>query len=149
MSVAAGITGGLQIASILSAPLPTVPAFAKGTESTPSEFIAGERGAELGIMKTGQSLLIDKPTYFKGNQFQGMKIISNPELQSMTQRGEFNYNSDNTAVISKLDSLEKTIANKPVFIFDEVTKDKVGYRQNNHTVYNVADRYISRLKRLN
>jgi hypothetical protein len=140
MAVAAGITGGLQLASILSAPLPTIPAFAEGTTNAPALGLAGEAGTELGITKTGEAILFDKPTVFKGSKFKGMHIYSNPEFEAMKAMNNFNYVSDNTAIVSKLESLEKTIKDKPVFIFDK-DKNVVGMMKSNH-----IERYINRYK---
>lgn len=140
LAVAAGITGGLQIASILSQPLPTIPAFAEGTKNAPSFGLAGEAGTELGITKTGESILFDKPTIFKGEKFKGMHIYSNPELEAMKAMNQFNYTSDSTAIVQKLDSLEKAIQNKPVFIFDK-EHNIVGKKIGNYT-----EKYVNRLK---
>jgi hypothetical protein len=140
LAVAAGIAGGLQVASILSQPLPTIPAFAEGTKNAPAFGLAGEAGTELGITKTGESILFDKPTIFKGEKFKGMHIYSNPELEAMKAMNQFNYTSDSTAIVQKLDSLEKAIKDKPVFIFDK-EHNIVGKKIGNYT-----EKYVNRLK---
>lgn len=78
LSVAAGITGGLQLTRALSAPLPQ---YADGTDYHPTDqpFLAGEAGAEGVILPSGKKMLVDRPTIFPAG-LKGTKVISNKEL---------------------------------------------------------------------
>jgi len=68
--------GAAQAGIILSQPLPEIPAFGTGTESTPDTFIAGERGREIGITKEGRAFITpDQATLYSG--MPGTKIIPN------------------------------------------------------------------------
>jgi len=68
--------GALQAAVVMSQPLPEVPAFATGTMDSPSTFIAGEKGREIGITKDGRAFITpNKATLY--NDMPGTKIIPN------------------------------------------------------------------------
>jgi TP901 family phage tail tape measure protein len=143
MAVAAGITGGLQIASILSTPLPQMPAFLNGGVMDKGYGTVAEDGKrELGILKTGEALMFNRAQFVAGERFKGMHISKNADtekMMSMTEHSGF-QTSDNTILAAKLDSLEKTIKDKPVFIFDK-EKNVVGKQVGSHT-----EMYVNRLK---
>jgi len=68
--------GAAQAGLILQQPLPEIPAFGTGTASTPDTFIAGERGREIGITKSGKAFITpDQATLYSG--MPGTKIIPN------------------------------------------------------------------------
>ena len=70
-------SGAIQAAAVLAAP---VPQFDIGTESTPKDYIAGEKRPELRKSR-GRWSLINKPTLFKDSK--GDKIISGKETDSI------------------------------------------------------------------
>jgi len=133
MAGTAGIAGALQIASIVSQPLPTMPTFAKGTRNAPALGLAGEAGTELGITSTGEAIIFSEPTIFSGNKYKGMRIYSNPEFEAMKQQvnnpfyaGSTSYSDKN--VLKGLKAIEKGINNIKIPF-----PDGSGYRQGNHT----------------
>lgn len=70
------------------------PRFHTGKKGTPGDgFIAGDSpsgGAlsELMTLKTGESMMVDTPTYFSGNKFKGATIHNNKETEAIIRRGE-------------------------------------------------------------
>lgn len=66
--------GALQAALIAARPIPQ---FDKGTDYTPNNYIAGEKGDEFRIDRRGNLSLIDKPTLFTNSP--GDTIISTNE----------------------------------------------------------------------
>lgn len=134
--VVAGI-GLLQAGAILSQPLPTVPAFKSGIESSPSLFRAGEAGRELMLLQSGEMMMANKDTIFAGNKFKGARIFSNPQTEAIISQAEHSgfggqSFSDNN-IVSKLDSIEKAIKNKPVMIVDKESRKPIGYEENGYT----------------
>lgn len=77
-AAAAGITGGLQLARALAAPLP---GYEDGTDYHPTNepFLAGEAGAEGVILPNGKRMLVDRPTIFPAG-LKGTKVINNKDL---------------------------------------------------------------------
>jgi len=68
--------GGIQASAVLAQPLPELPAFATGTMDSPSTFIAGEKGREIGITKDGRAFITpNKATLY--SYMPGTKIIPN------------------------------------------------------------------------
>jgi len=143
MAATAGVTGALQIGSILSAPLPTIPSFAVGTENAPTFGRFGEAGRELMELQSGKLILANKETYFAGNQFKGAKIFTNKQTEEIINRSGhsgFSNSISDTRIVSELQSLKQEIKDKPVFIFDK-ERNIVGKTSNNHT-----ERYLNRYK---
>jgi hypothetical protein len=64
------LSSGLSIGTILAQ---TIPQLDKGTENTPSKYIAGEKRPEIRI-KDGKASIVNKPTIFENDP--GSKIIS-------------------------------------------------------------------------
>jgi hypothetical protein len=141
LAIAAGVMGGLQAAAILSEPLPQMPTFAKGTKNAPRTFIAGEAGRELLNLRTGEMLMATGPTVFSGEKFKGAHIMSNPETErymSATSHSGFSRSDQN--LTNEIRQLNKTIKDKPVFIFDQ-NQRVVGIRTGSRTA-----KYINRYK---
>lgn len=69
--------GAIQAAVVLATPIPQ---FDKGKESTPKDYIAGEKRPELRKSK-GKWSLVDKPTLFQDSA--GDKIVSGKETDSI------------------------------------------------------------------
>lgn len=80
--LAAGVTGGLQVAKAMAAPIPE---FAKGTESSPEGYaVVGEKGHELVIEPSGKKWVTpakDTITYLR----KGSKVIPNDKLMTMVR----------------------------------------------------------------
>jgi hypothetical protein len=80
--LAAGVTGGIQVARAMAAPIPE---FAKGTESSPEGYaVVGEKGHELVIEPSGKKWVTpakDTITYLK----KGSKVIPNDKLMTMVR----------------------------------------------------------------
>ena len=113
--------GAIQAAVVAAQPIPE---FAKGTLMTPSEFIAGEKGRELMFLRSGEAMMIDKPTYFKGSQFQGAKIKSNPETEKIMAQINKDVNvtvGRDDRVYNQLVILNKNIKNqkRPIYKADK------------------------------
>lgn len=77
LSIAAGITGGLQLARAVNAPLPQ---YAKGTDNAAPNFIAGEKGIELVTTPDGKSVLTPDGATLYTNMPSGTKVTSNEKL---------------------------------------------------------------------
>ena len=127
--------------------LAAIAAYKDGTNNAKSEFIAGEAGRELMLLRSGEVMMANQPTYFKGSKFQGAKIISNPETEQMIKMaGENGMNGKSISderLLRKLDSVERAIKNKPVAIFDSENK-QIGFKASNHQTI-----YLNRLMRKN
>lgn len=119
--------------------LAAIAAFEKGTKNAPSEFIAGEKGRELMFLKSGDVMMADKPTYFKGSKFQGATIKSNPETEKMirdaSESGMSGRSMTDDRILKGLSSVERAIRNKPVAIFNPENK-QIGFGTSKHqTIY--------------
>lgn len=84
--------GAVQAGLVASRPLPK---FASGSEHTPANFIAGERGREL-VQHNGKSIIVDKPTIFAG--MEGAKVFTNRQTEEILGNmsdvsGALNYGS--------------------------------------------------------
>lgn len=122
--VLAGIAGALGAVQLGIAIAHPIPQFAEGTHgkaNTPSEFIAGEKKRELMTLKSGQTMLVNEPTHFKGNDFKGATIKSNPETEKILSQS-FNSGNvyfDTLQLQDEIKALHRTIRNKPVAIFQD------------------------------
>ena len=88
-----------------------IPAYADGVESTPSgKWIAGERGRELKIDKSGRVSLIDKPTLFT-NEI-GSKIISNPDTERILRNDKktMSQNFDDSRIIKAIERNSQSVS---------------------------------------
>jgi hypothetical protein len=83
--IAAGIAGAVQTGIIASQ---KIPEFAKGTTNAPDNFIAGEKGRELLSLRTGEVILANEPTHFKGNKYKGATIKRNSETEKIIAQAE-------------------------------------------------------------
>ena len=106
-AAAAGIAGAAQVAVIAAQ---KVPEFDQGIESSPKDFIAGERRPEWMITPSGNVQLVTRPTLFKN--MAGATVISGDRTEKLLQAGVLPTSGDYRPVIDKLDSLERTIKNK-------------------------------------
>lgn len=98
--------GVLQAALVASRPLPAIPAYFKGTENSADTFIAGEKGAELGITKKGDVFLTpDKATLYSG--MSGTKIIPNSETMQVLNA----VDKPRERLSPKLDAIRKAVEN--------------------------------------
>jgi hypothetical protein len=89
--------GALQAGLVASRPLPAPPAFWMGTDSTPDTFIAGDKGKELVITKTGETFVTpNKATMYSG--LEGSAVIPNAEtlqiLANSAMKPESNYKNE-------------------------------------------------------
>lgn len=74
-----GAAGAVQIARILSAP---IPAYARGVQSSPEGWaLTGEKGRELAVTPKGELVMHDKPAYRYLEQ--GTTIIPNSKTESL------------------------------------------------------------------
>ena len=114
-AILAGILGAIQIGIIAAQPIPEFAVGTKGKANTPSEFIAGEKGRELMTLRTGQIMMVDKPTHFKDNKYQGATINSNPETEKIMAQAsnQGNVYFDTEGLRDDIKALHKTIKNKP------------------------------------
>ena len=78
----AGLVGAAQIAVIAAQPIPE---FDKGTLSTPSNFIAGEKRPEWMRMPSGQWRFVDRPTMFKN--LRGATVVSGEQTERLRKAG--------------------------------------------------------------
>jgi len=128
--------GAIQAAMVAAQPIPK---YAKGTLNAAGEYIAGESGRELMFLRSGETMMADRPTYFKGSKFQGAQIISNPETEKMIKlAGDSGLNGRSMTderILRGLNSVERAIKNKPVAIFDQENK-QIGFGTSHHqTIY--------------
>ena len=145
LSVAAGVTGALQIASILSQPLPVMPAFAKGTFNAPETFRAGERGRELGLLKTGEAVIFEKDGIYSDPKYKGARILPNAETEAMfrnqTLAPQYRSSSmSDTRIVNELKSVKKAIVNSQRPIVDS-RGEIIGTQIGNHREFNHSKRY--------
>lgn len=112
-----------------------VQGFAEGTDNAPSKFVAGEEGPELMMLRTGELMMVDKPTYFEGNKFKGATIKTNWETEqiiSQSKRGN-NFTFDTLDLKNELIAVRKAIQRKPVQVVDNsgmtIGKQTNGYRE--------------------
>lgn len=145
LSVAAGVTGALQLASILSQPLPVMPAFATGTKNAPETFRAGERGRELGLLKTGEAVIFEKDGIYSDPKYKGARILPNAETEAMfrnlTLAPQYRSSSiSDTRIVSELKSVKKAIvnSNRPIF---SSRGEVIGTQTGNHRNFNHSKRY--------
>ncbi|MCK5610203.1 phage tail tape measure protein, partial [Candidatus Pacearchaeota archaeon] len=119
--VLAAIAGGLGLVQVGVIAAQPIPQFAGGTKNTPSEFIAGEKGRELMTLRTGQIMMVDKPTHFKDNKYQGATINSNPETEKLMAQAssQGNVYFDTEGLRDDIKALHKTIKNKPAAIIQD------------------------------
>jgi TP901 family phage tail tape measure protein len=131
LAITAGTVGALQAAAILSEPLPEIPAFAKGGKATLGRGLAGEAGREIGVTTTGKKILFNEATYFQGEEFKGMHIMKNSDTEKyITQHSGFRGESrTDDRLLSAVNTLNKTIKDKPVLIFDKDTNKPIGLQQ--------------------
>jgi len=111
--------GVLQAALVAARP---VPKYAKGTQSAESRGIFGEAGREVMFPVGGGAIVADKATYFDGAKFKGARIYSNPETERLigaADRRVQGVSISDERILAGLEKLNKTIANKPVAIFDK------------------------------
>ena len=141
LSVAAGITGGLQLTRALSAPLPQ---YAEGTDYHPTDqpFLAGEAGAEGVILPSGKKMLVDRPTIFPAG-LKGTKVISNKELMQnvyntalvkLASQGTVTTNKMQEALIEsleeqagKIDNVVKAVENLKLSVKFENFSDHISH----------------------
>lgn len=98
-SAIAAAIGAIQIAAVLSKPIPQ---FEKGVKSSPEGLaLVGEAGRELGIDPSGNVTMYDKPqvTYLK----KGTEIIPNSKVEALIQQAKeygdgYMFNSNNNAI---------------------------------------------------
>jgi hypothetical protein len=132
----AGVMGALQIATIASAPLPQMPAFAKGTDNAPSRGIFGEAGAELMFTRQGEVYYADKPTYFDGYQFKGATIKTSAEtaeIMNRTKTPQFGGSSrTDNLLLMEIKGMRKDMKRQKSPIFGEGNR-QIGYEQNGST----------------
>lgn len=117
LSIAAGITGALQVAAILAKPIPQ---YAEGGTTVADLILAGERGVERYETPAGKiGYTPDGPTFMRLPI--GTKITTHEETmadlaaRSMDVGGRQGDQSDvvlSDRIYNKLDSLENTIKNK-------------------------------------
>jgi len=117
--------GALQTAAILSQPLPQ---FGGGTENAPSEFIAGERGRELMILPSGEAMMVDRPTYFKGSTYKGARIFPNTKTEEMINQTTHGGFTTDDRLLSEIRGLRGDIKGMSTPIYQN---DVWGYTKNN------------------
>jgi len=133
--------GAVQAAVVAARPIPK---YAKGTQSAEREGIFGEVGRELMQLRSGQTILAEKATYFEGNRFKGARIYSNPETEKILNYNPHNYTHmvHDDRIIAGLEKLNTTLKNKPVAIYDRDHR-QIGIGNSNHqTIY--LNRLINR-----
>lgn len=99
LSAAIAGIGAAQYAAVSSAPLPQ---YAKGTEGTTQErFIAGEKGAELGVTPSGKTMLFEKEGIYSAPL--GTKIKTADQTKKLMQYAinGIGYNGDSLNALSQ------------------------------------------------
>jgi hypothetical protein len=137
LSIAIGAIGALQAGMVASTPLPE---FYKGTDNAPEGWAyTQERGAEIITDKNGN---VKSTGSNKGSELtylnKGDKVFTASETQSIFNNDLNNLlvgngismpkveiNMDTQILADKLDSLSRTIANKPSLV---MSKDERGYK---------------------
>lgn len=120
-----------------------VQGFAVGTENAPGRFVAGEKGRELMYLKTGEVMMVDRPTYFEGNKFKGATIKTNAETERIISEANKNNNFvfDTSDLKNEMIAVRKAIQKKPVSITDSSGRI-TGVKSESY-----REDYLSRLKR--
>lgn len=116
-------------------PIQTVPAFAKGTDSTPSgTWLAGEKGRELKVDRGGNVSLIDSPTLFT-NEI-GSKIIKNSDTERILRgdKAAISNNFNDAGIIQAIQN------NKPMVNIDKRGVFVISRKGQGTTKY-INDRY--------
>jgi len=130
---AAILTGLIEVAFATVEGL--VQGFATGTENAPDKFVAGVKGRELMMLKTGEIMMVDRPTYFEGNQYKGATIKSNSETEKIISKAQRNNNFvfDDKGLRNDLQAVKRAIEKKPVNIIDKsgrtIGKQSGNYRE--------------------
>jgi len=137
-AIAAGVAGAAQTAIIASQ---KVPQFDKGSNFTPSTFIAGEKRPEWMIDPGGNVQLVSKPTMFKN--MAGATVISGSETKRMIENG-LTPATRQESIKPYFDSLEKTIRNKTEFHFDTYGKVTTFENGNKKTYHDKQIRWAGR-----
>jgi len=103
-----------------------ISSFNMGTDNAPNEFIAGDKkgggsARELMFLRDGTTMMVNEPTYFKGDKFKGAKIKSNIETEAiMANQGVHkNISIDTDGLMIAMNRVEKAINKKPVSITDQ------------------------------
>lgn len=137
---AAVLTGLIEAAFALTQGL--VSGFAEGTENAPNRFVAGEKGRELMYLKTGEIMMVDKPTYFEGNKYKGATIKSNPETEKIIAKAQNsnNFVFDTADLKNEMKLVRLAIEKRPVNITDK-RGSIIGKQSGNY-----REIYINRLK---
>jgi hypothetical protein len=91
----------------------TIPAFATGTENSPSTFIAGEAGRELMKTKDGRFMMANQPTLFSG--MPGTVVIPNKETEAI-MNGRQSININLGKVENELSGLRKDLRKQKQYI---------------------------------
>ena len=100
-----------------------IPQFDKGTDSTPDQFIAGEKRPEIMIDKQGNATMVDRPTLFIGKQFEGNQIISGADTAKMLA----NAGNITNAMLLKAGANEQQRDNDIQLLIDRmIAADKTG-----------------------
>jgi hypothetical protein len=103
-----------------------IAAFNMGTDNAPSEFIAGDKkgggsARELMFLRDGTTMLVNEPTYFKGDKFKGATIKSNIETErilAQSNKGSA-FIFDDSGLRSDMKSIVAAIKKKPTAITDK------------------------------
>ena len=119
-----------------------IPGFATGTEYAPSEFVAGEAGRELIKTKSGDVVMADKTTHFKGNRFKGATVYTNRETeQIIKESGKSNsFVFDTSDLRDEMRAVKNAINKKPIAITDNSGRI-VGSQSNNY-----RETYLNRMR---
>ncbi len=99
IAAALAATGAVQYSVASSAPLPQ---YAKGTEGTTAErFIAGEKGAELGVTPSGKTMLFEKEGIYSAPL--GTKIKTADQTKKLMQYAinGIGYNGESLNALSQ------------------------------------------------
>lgn len=142
IATSALLIAGIQVA--FAGARAAIQGFEHGTDNAPGEFIAGEGNKrELMKLRTGELMMVEKPTHFKGNKYKGATIYSNPETEKIIKESGKNNNFifDTKELKSELIAVRKAIQNKPVSIIDN-RGNIIGKATNNY-----REIYINRLNR--
>lgn len=140
IATSALLIAGIQIA--FAGAKAAIQNFATGTDNAPSEFIAGEAGREIVRLKSGEVILAENATHFKGNKFKGATVYTNRETEQIIKKSGENNNFvfDTKELQNGLKAVEKAINRKPVMITDNSGR-VVGKETNNY-----REMYLNRLR---
>lgn len=122
--IAGTVAQFVSILSLFKKSESAVAAFATGTDNAPSEFVAGEKGRELIHLKTGELIMADNATYFKGQEYKGATVYTNAETEKIiaqSSKGN-NFVFDDSGLKKELQLTRKAIQNKPIAITDNSGK---------------------------